>query len=225
MNSMVGISGIRDRQVELVKKDGYKVVVFGGWPRWEEYFERYLDLEFIDKDGNVVELRPEFQWQWKQNYPELVVEDIVKHRAVIGALNDGARDWLYGDLLYRGINKWLFVRYLLVRYKKWVAEERNKAYTMWKKNEPYWNRYNGIVRREGLGYIPTQLDVEVAYKYGYWKGYYDAMRKVRADLKTMAMTPRYVIWNGKRPGIVIDTKISRGWLALVRRLYDVRFEK
>jgi len=223
---MVGVSGVRDRQVDLVKKDGYEVVVFGGWPNWEKYFEKYMNLAIHDKDGYVNYLYPQYQWQWPQNYPELVVEDIIKEFEYLKRISDDdRRDWLYGDLLYRGINKWLMVRYLLVRYKKWVAEERNKAYVMWKKNEPYWNKYNEIVRRKGFGYVPTQLDVEVAYKYGYWKGYYDAMRKVRADLKTMCMTPRWIVWNGERPGIVADKRISRGWLGLVKRLYNVRFEK
>lgn len=221
---MVGISGNRGRQVELVKKDGYEVVVFGGWPNWEKYFEKYVNLEFIDKDAKKVELRPELQWQWAQNYPELVVEDIVHNWKMDSLWNefdtyDDIRDFAYGDLLYRGVNKWLMVRYLLVRYKKWVADERNEA---WQRYER-WNRLYSMVDWGGGANI-AELD-KLSYMRGYWRGYYDAMRKVRADLKTMCMTPRYVIWNGVRPGVVVDEKISQGWLELVKRLYDVRFEK
>jgi len=60
---------------------------------------------------------------------------------------------------------------------------------------------------------------------GYWKGYYDAMQKVRADLKTLCCSPRYVVWNGSRPGFVVDKKVSKGWLRLIQELYDVKFEK
>lgn len=233
---MVSISGVRDRRVELVKKDGYEVVVFGGWPNWEKYFEKYISMELDEiKDGKfikTIKLKPEYQWQWEQNYPELVVKDVLYFTNNDDWIfdspwwtEDDLRDFMYGDLLYRGVNKWLMVRYLLVRYKKWVAEERNKAYEEMKLYEPDFKLYLQKVKSKGYGYVPTQLDVDMAYEYGYWKGYYDAMRQVRADLKTMAMTPRYVIWNGKRPGVVVDKKISRGWLELVKRLYDIRFDK
>ena len=203
---MVGISGRRDRQIQLFKDEyGNEVVVFGCWESWEEYYKRYWR----------VGLDPDYQWQWKQNYPELVVEDIL---SVWDRLNrkdeEWRRNWLYADLLKRGVNKWLFVRYMLIRYKKLVADWRNGAYNLMTK-------YEGEIDKRWLG---CDIFWNV-YKYGYWKGYYDAMRKVRADLKTMCITPRYVVWNGERPGFVVDRKISRGWLELVKKLYNVRFKK
>ena len=198
---MVGVSGAKDRQIELARDElGNEVVVFGGWENWEHYYQEYI------KHG----LKPESQWQWKQNYPELVVEDIIDVFPLLkNKEQEYIRSWLYADLLFRGINKWLFVRYLLVRYKKLVAEWRNEAFeNMGKYGKPAW----------GVG-------TEIAYQYGYWRGYYEAMRKVRADLKTLCCTPRYVVWNGSKPGFVVDRKISRGWLNLVRNLYDIRFER
>lgn len=224
---MVGINGQMRRQLNLVDdKYGNEVLVFGGWENWEEYYDRYLDLYFVDKDYKRVYLFPEYQWNWKQNYPELVVEDIVSIRRILVAMDeDVARSYVYADLLYRGINKWLFVRYLLIRYKKIVAGWRNDAYEKMAMYEQSWRRYVENVKRKGLAYVPTQVDVETAYRYGYWKGQYEAMRRVRANLKTLCDTPRYIVWNGSRPGFVVDRKIKKGWLDLISKLYNVRFEK
>lgn len=219
---MVGISGWKDRRIKLVKdKYGNDVVVFSGWENWEQYYKKYVNEFFWDKDENLVKLDPMFQWQWKQNYPELVVEDIIANRnAMDEMLNDDMRNWLYSILLYRGINKWLFVRYLLIRYKKLVADWRNGAwdrYLRWKKfyDMSYSRRFEMSANEWG----------KVNYMNGYCKGYYDAMRKVRANLKTLCTTPRYVVWNGGRVGFVVDNKIHQGWLELIKELYDVKFER
>ena len=196
---MVGISGNLDRRITLTKdKYGNEVVVFSSWENWEKYYNKYWDLG----------LDPVYQTQWKQDFPELVVEDIL---TVWDRLNrkdeNWRRDWLYGDLLKRGVNKWLFVRYMLIRYKKLVAEWRNEAYKKW----------------EQWGRLRTKWSP--LYWSGYWRGYYDAMQRVRADLKTLCCSPRYIVWNGSKPGFAVDVKISRGWLSLIQSLYDVKFEK
>ena len=212
---MVGISGEKDRQILLTKdKYGNEIVVFSGWENCEKYYNKYWN----------VGLDPVYQTQWKQNYPELVVEDIL---GVWDRLNrkdeDWRRNWLYGDLLKRGVNKWLFVRYMLIRYKKQVADWRDEAYEKMNKcRDSFEHKLHDI--RLGYG-VPTWRVAENAYSYGYWKGYYDAMRKVRADLKTLCCSPRYIVWNGSKPGFAVDIKISRGWLNLVQELYNVRFEK
>jgi len=211
---MVGISGIKDRQIQLFKdKYGNDVIVFGGWENWEKYYEKYLDQKLF----------PNEQWQWKQNYPELVVEDLVE---IFGTSlydwwsEEDIRDIGYAELLKRGVNKWLFVRYMLIRYKKLVADWRNGA----------WDRYIRWKSLYDMAY-PRRFEMSanewgrINYMKGYWKGYYDAMRKVRADLKTLCCSPRYVVWNGSRPGFVVDKKVSKGWLRLIQELYDVRFEK
>lgn len=219
---MVGISGQMRRQLNLVDdKYGNEVVVFGGWENWEEYYDRYLDLYFVDKDYKRVYLFPEYQWNWKQNYPDLVVEDIVSIRRMLVAMDeDVARSYVYADLLYRGINKWLFVRYLLVRYKKMVADWRNKAYEEF---VGFKKMYDAAWPERHKMYADDWGKIN--YRMGYWEGYYDAMRKVRADLKTLCNTPRFVVWNGSRPGFVVDRNIKKGWLDLISKLYNVRFEK
>lgn len=210
------------RQLNLVDdKYGNEVVVFGGWENWEEYYDRYLDLYFVDKDYKRVYLFPEYQWNWKQNYPDLVVEDIVSIRRMLVAMDeDVARSYVYADLLYRGINKWLFVRYLLVRYKKMVADWRNKAYEEF---VGFKKMYDAAWPERHKMYADDWGKIN--YRMGYWEGYYDAMRKVRADLKTLCNTPRFVVWNGSRPGFVVDRNIKKGWLDLISKLYNVRFEK
>lgn len=219
---MVGVAGKKDRQVQLIRKDGYDIVVFGGWKNWEKYFDIYLGMKIEDKDGNVIRLRPEFQWQWGQNYPELVVEDIVSTWWSLQYEwdDESVRNLAYAELLYRGVNKWLFVRYLIVRYKKMVAKWSGRA----------WDSYARWKRLYDIAY-PRRFEMSVSewgrlnYVKGYWKGYYDAISRVRADLKVLCSSPRYVVWNGSKPGFAVDRKIHQGWLNLVKRLYDVRFEK
>lgn len=205
---MVGVSGSKDRQIELVKDElGNEVVVFGGWENWEQYYQEYI------KHG----LKPESQWQWKQNYPDLVVEDIIDVFPLLkNKEQDYVRSWLYADLLFRGINKWLFVRYLLVRYKKLVADWRNKYYEKWEEQK----EKIANMEMSDVGTIAKEH-----YTLGYLRGKFEAYRIARADLKTLCCTPRYVVWNGSRPGFIVDRKISRGWLNLVRDLYNIRFER
>jgi len=215
---VVGISGEKDRQIQLIKdKFGNEVVIFGGWENWERYYQRYLNTLIIDRDNNEIYLTPAEQWQWKQNYPELVAEDITANKYEI-ALKDeiDAKSWVYADLLYRGINKWLFVRYMLIRYKKLVAEWRDEYYGLWQILK------NIIANTETAD---METIVKRYHLLGYFRGKFEAYRIVRADLKTLCNTPRFVVWNGSRPGFVVDKKISRGWLRLIQELYDVRFEK
>ena len=99
---MVGISGEKDRQIQLTKdKFGNEVVIFGGWENWERYYQRYLNTLIIDRDNNEIYLTPAEQWQWEQNFPELVAEDITANKYEI-ALKDeiDAKSWVYADLLY-----------------------------------------------------------------------------------------------------------------------------
>lgn len=219
---MVGISGKKERSVELVKHAGYEFVIFGGWENWKKYFMDTMAPVFIDgvTGDYVIDLVPEKQWQWKQNYPELVVKDVVANFSNRLGSEKGVEHLTYPILLYRGINKWLFVRYLLVRYKKMVADWRNKAYEEF---VGFKKMYDAAWPERHKMYADDWGKVN--YRMGYWEGYYDAMRKVRADLKTLCNTPRFVVWNGSRPGFVVDKKISRGWLRLVEDLYKIRFEK
>lgn len=205
---MVGISGKRDRQIMIIKdKFGNDVVVFGNWENWEDYYLRYIR----------VGLSPEYQWQWKQNYPNLIVEDILKMWDRLSKKDEEfKRDWLYADLLKRGINKWLFVRYMLIRYKKLVAEWRNEYYEKWREQR------EKMVNMEwsDIGSIAKEH-----YQLGYLRGKFEAYRIVRRDLKTLCSMPRFVIWNGSRPGLLVDKKITQGKLRLIEELYNVRFEK
>lgn len=215
----MGISGKRDRMIEIFKVDnGYQAVVFGGWDKWKHYYDLYRYYRTLDPetlDSVYLGLDPREQLQWKQNYPDLIANDLA---SLLGRSygfydEDHIRNIVYIDLLKRGVNKWLAVRYFLVRYKKLVANWRNGA----------WNRYIIWKSLYDMAY-PSELGKD-NYMKGYWKGYYDAMRKVRADLKTLCNTPRYVIWNGNRIGVVVSKKISSGWLRLVKELYDIRFDK
>ena len=217
---MVGISGTKSRTVEFIHDDdGNEVIVLGGWENWQKYYTKYREVTFRDGIDNTIVygLRPEEQWQWKQNYPELVVHDMVE----FGVPEDIA----HADLMYRGVNKWLFVRYLLVRYKKLVAEKRTMAYDKMK----YWekalkfSRY--MYKRYGYTEIRVAEQISNAYNYAYWRGYYDAMKSVREDLKVMATMPRYVIWNGSRPGAIIDKRIGARHKELIKELWDIRFRR
>ena len=112
--------GKKARQIEMV--DGF--IVIGGWKNWKKYeekLERYIDKHEI--------------WNYKQNTLDLVVDDILQY---LGRDDEEMRDFLYATLVKRGVAKWLYVRQLLIRYKKLVKEMAKDAA---KKDDEYWRGY------------------------------------------------------------------------------------
>ena len=177
------------RRIELIRKKDGNFIVFD-WPNWRKYWVKYAaDVKEIES--------------MRQNYPELVVEDMIRYPMALmrffptsvsdedmARCEEHYRDGIYRILLKRGVNKWLFVRKLLIRYKKWVQSEIRK------------------LEREG------------DYKNDdYLRGKLDTLREVRKDLKTMCTMPRFVVWNYKEPGFIYSRKRLDGYYRFIKKIY------
>lgn len=68
------------------------------------------------------EITPTTIWMCRQNIPELVVQDAINEFD----LNEQQAERLRMILLYRGVNKWLYARRLLIDFKHKVKERLNQ---------------------------------------------------------------------------------------------------
>lgn len=68
------------------------------------------------------EITPTTIWMCRQNIPELVVQDAINELG----LNEQQAERLRMILLYRGVNKWLYARRLLIDFKHKVKDRLNQ---------------------------------------------------------------------------------------------------
>ena len=128
----------------------------------------------------VNEVSPKTIWNFRQNNPELVVQDAKN----AFSLNDSQCETLRIILLARGVNKWLKVRRDLIAYKKQIKHmiKQKQADIVVNKclmsKTPYKSVGFYKLSREGL-----------ALKRGL-----KMLEGVRASLKSLCMTDRWQIW-------------------------------
>lgn len=165
----------------------------------------------------------------KQNYPELVVEDIIELiEPLTGFLTtqkqqkeveDDLRNEIYAILLNRGVNKWLFVRKLLIRLKK-KYQQKIKNTTIILQHDK--DRYKS-------GDISSLYDALSNKEYWKLKGEMKAYTKIREELKLLCDTPRWVVWNYKKVGLIDVVGVQRSkvkkWMKLFDELMNVKFRK
>jgi len=183
-----------------------------GWKNAEDIESKY-DI-YVDK---------KLIWNYDQNNPELVVEDILKEMQSKNVYwtFDQFKDFLYATLLKRGINKWLFVRRLLIRYKKWIVVKINEL-----ENDANHEKETAIKLFKKEQYTKGNRHMT---KYHRMRGEIKAYNQVRKDLKIMCMAPRWVVWNYKNPGLYDTSGMKKGFMKkfdeLFHRLWDRRFER
>ena len=185
--------------MEKIKYNGYQVLIL------DENREKAMSL--VEEMLN--ELDPDYQWQWRQNLPELVVEDVlnfIRSNDVTKMSDDEIRTKLRAILLYRGVNKWLFIRSMFIRLKKVFKTKMKKA-------EKVINSFEN----------PPEAPNDVK-KYYYNLGYYHAMSYARGVSKGLASFYRYVVWDRKKPVAVVSRKISRGYISLIKGLINEKFD-
>jgi hypothetical protein len=129
---------------------------------------------------NYPEVSPGKIWNFRQNNPELVVQDAKKHLG----LDEDQLEALRIFLLARGINKWLKVRRDIIKYKKDIQKEIKQLQEEYKK-----------LRQELRG---TEFKSKEFYKLSYQKNLMKArlncLTKFRGHLKLLCMTDRWQIW-------------------------------
>ncbi len=168
-----------------------KIIVWDTSREHDKVTEKYVDKKGIYNE--------------KQNYPELVVEDILRLLKESKDPEDVLRDQLYSILLKRGINKWLFVRKLLIRLKK---------------------KYQHKIREIDQKLKDAPMDNK---KYWKLKGELKAYTEIRKELMLLCNTPRWVIWNYKRVGLIDMTGLQKGkakkWKILFDELCNFKFDR
>ena len=143
-------------------------------------------------------------WNYDQNIPDLVVDDLIAELDIEDT--DKNRDIIYSILLKRGINKWLMVRKLLIRLKKLYKEDIKKCQNDLNlaKKSKNWNEYSKI-----------KIKIKILYK-------------IREQLKLLCQSPRWVIWNERKLGLIdtigMPTKTAVNWFKLYDSLMDHKFE-
>lgn len=195
-------------------KEEQKIVL---WDKSQEHDK--ITEELVDKKRIYSE---------KQNYPELVVEDIIELiRPFIEFLatnkqqeeaEEDMRNKIYAILLKRGVNKWLFVRKMLVRLKKKYQQKiKDITQTLQEDKERYKS-----------GDIPQLYDSLSNKEYWKLKGELKAYMKIREELKLLCFTPRWVVWCYKKVGLIDMTGVQRNkakkWRKLFDELVNLKFE-
>jgi hypothetical protein len=107
-------------------------------------------------------------WNFRQNNPELVINDAREFLR----LSEDQCDILRNILLARGVNKWLKVRRDLIAYKKQIKHRICEIQQI-------------IPRLKSYGYGTHLIELKQELK---------TLQKIRGDLKRLCMTDRWQIW-------------------------------
>ena len=123
------------------------------------------------------EVSPRTIWNFKQNNPELVIEDVKEYLE----LNEEQCEMLRTIMLARGINKWLKVRRDLIAYKKQIKHEIKEIEK---------RKFKLKQEMKDFGYSERVYREYLAYKEVHKK-----LMQIRGDLKGLCMTDRWQIWS------------------------------
>jgi len=121
---------------------------------------------------NPLEVRPDNVWQYKQNRPTLIAKDINELYSV-------PEFEVLQILMARGVFKWFTVRRNLIRLKdQWKeAVSAHQILTGYRKR---------AIREKGVH--ATNAD---HYRYGYLKGYRDALTECRREIRELCHSERW----------------------------------
>ena len=131
---------------------------------------------------DIFAITPNNIWSYKQNHPELVINDL-QIRGVSGEIIELVRI----SMLARGINKWLKVRRDLIAYKK-IKKHQIK------------DKFQDIMRIKGeLKKVPfkTVESYMLLKQLAVVKAELKLLEEVRSSLKALCMTERWQIWKNK----------------------------
>ena len=148
------------------------------------------------KGTNIFTANPRNIWNFRQNHPELVIRDCKEH----GLTNDQLRI-VRQSMLVRGINKWLKVRRDLIAHKKQIKHEI-KALNAIIPNlkDEMTNLF--CTRRQVAEGNKSVYDLEMYYRkciaYHSAKEKLKVLTRIRGTLKSLCMTDRWQIWEGKK---------------------------
>ena len=165
------------------------------WPQYDDLYRKRYETEISPSDI----------WKSRQNYPEIIVDDIIKLITPVNEPgNEGVerylRDKIYAILLNRGVNKWFAVRRYLIRYKKFISDE---IYNIRERKKEY----------KRILHEPRDIDeyIEAFVMLEIIKEREQTLSTVRAHLKTLCMFPRYVVFREREPAYFNFTGLTKKW--------------
>ena len=150
--------------------------------------KRFQQNIFGANQGNI--------WNYRQNHPELVVNDCKYY-----GFTDGQASIVRQSLLVRGVNKWFKVRRDLIAYKLQIRSEIKFLHTKLR-----------TLKLETTALFCTKRQVYDGEKYVYQlDAYYrkrteyisakkklKLLQNIRGTLKKLCMTDRWQIWEGNK---------------------------
>lgn len=149
--------------------------------------KRFQNNIFGANQGNI--------WNYRQNHPELVVNDCKYY-----GFTEGQASIVRQSLLVRGINKWLKVRRDLIAYKLQIRSEikllHAKVCVLKLETTALF-----CTKRQVLSGEKSLFDLDAYYRkrteYISTKERLKLLQNIRRTLKKLCMTDRWQIWEGK----------------------------
>jgi len=142
------------------------------------------------KNENIFKVTPINIWNYKQNHPELIINDLKNEGFTEEQINI-----VRISMLARGVNKWLKVRRDLIAYKKLLRHEIKQLMDDVGKLKinmtNKWCNFNNASVYDVHEYHKAREQYVIARELLKYK------QKVRSDLKKLCMTNRWQIWEGK----------------------------
>jgi len=142
------------------------------------------------KNENIFKVTPINIWNYKQNHPELIINDLKNEGFTEEQINI-----VRISMLARGVNKWLKVRRDLIAYKKLLKHEIKQLMDDVGKLKinmtNKWCNFNNASVYDVHEYNKAREQYVIARELLKYK------QKVRSDLKKLCMTNRWQIWEGK----------------------------
>lgn len=142
------------------------------------------------------QITPENIWNYRQNHPELIVEDLryliqsnlVPADSVDEIQTNYITHMIRRTLLARGVNKWFAVRRDLIAYKKQKKHQITSKQAEIRVTKAL---VNNTEFQSKMFYI-LNADLKVA------RAELKILEEVRGSLKRMCMRERWQIWEGKK---------------------------
>jgi hypothetical protein len=155
---------------------------------------------------------PENIWNYKQNHPELVTEDIKQYvPTLLKTYNlhllhkisfiEDLQDLVRQSMLCRGINKWLKVRRDLIAYKKQLKhkiKELNVNVPKLKSEMSVLYCHPSQVEKGEKTIYDFQNYFHKRLEYEKNKEVLKHLTEIRGNLKALCMTDRWQIWTNKK---------------------------
>lgn len=144
---------------------------------------------------NIFGANPRNIWNYKQNHPELVVNDCKYY-----GFTDGQASIVRQSLLVRGVNKWFKVRRDLIVYKLQIRSEikllHAKIHVLKSETTALF-----CTKRQVLSGERSLFDLDAYYRkcneYLIAKERLKLLQNIRGTLKKLCITNRWQIWEGK----------------------------